>query len=451
MTVITVGHLTKIYHLYDSPTARLKEALHPFRKKYHHDFYALKEVSFAVQKGEVLGILGQNGCGKSTLLKILAGVLTPTSGAVSVQGNISALLELGSGFNPEFTGLENVYFSSTIMGYTREQVEKNLEAILAFADIGEFIHQPVKTYSSGMFVRLAFAVAINVEPDILIVDEALAVGDEAFQRKCFAKIQVIQERGATILFVSHVAQTIIELYHRALLFDHGELILSGVPKMVVAKYQQLLSTPTGQRQAFRETLKQTPPGPLATDIAADAHRSSNPASVVAHEWYDPNLRVQPTAVYAESYDYGVRISDLQITTLAGLPVNHLLSGRTYIYTYQVEFQQPAYRVRFAMAIKTATGFLLGGALTAIPGNEIPMIEPLVTMTIRFRFRCLLHPGTYFMNAGVRGRQNEEDIFLDRAVDGLIFKVQPESEILETGLVSFFVEPSVSKAMMAANG
>ena len=200
MTAITVDHLTKVYHLYDSPTARMKEALHPFRKKYHHDFYALNDVSFSVEQGEVLGIIGKNGCGKSTLLKILAGVLTPTSGTVTVNGNVSALLELGSGFNPEFTGLENVYFSSAIMGYSREQVEKNLDAILAFADIGEFIHQPVKTYSSGMYVRLAFAVAIQIDPEILIIDEALAVGDISFQKKCMEKIISFKEKQKTVLF-----------------------------------------------------------------------------------------------------------------------------------------------------------------------------------------------------------------------------------------------------------
>ena len=236
MTAITVDHVTKVYHLYDSPTARMKEALHPFRKKYHHDFYALNDVSFSVEQGEVLGIIGKNGCGKSTLLKILAGVLTPTSGTVSVNGNVSALLELGSGFNPEFTGLENVYFSSAIMGYSREQVEKNLDNILAFADIGEFIHQPVKTYSSGMYVRLAFAVAINVEPDILIVDEALSVGDVAFQTKCISKMQKIMKNGCTVLFVSHDTGSLKRFCHKCVYLKKGGMQSLGESGLITDEY-----------------------------------------------------------------------------------------------------------------------------------------------------------------------------------------------------------------------
>ncbi len=240
MTAITVEHLSKVYHLYDSPQARLKEALHPLRRKYHHDFYALNDVSFSVEQGEVLGIIGKNGCGKSTLLKILAGVLTPTSGAVTVNGNISALLELGGGFNPEFTGLENVYFSSAIMGYTREQVEKNLDNIITFADIGEFIQQPVKMYSSGMYVRLAFAVAINVDPDVLIIDEALAVGDMNFQAKCMTAITRIQEKGATILFVSHDVGSVKSLCSRAVYLEQGRVKLIGKAGDVVERYVQAM-------------------------------------------------------------------------------------------------------------------------------------------------------------------------------------------------------------------
>ena len=236
MTAITVDHVTKVYHLYDSPTARMKEALHPFRKKYHHDFYALNDVSFSVEQGEVLGIIGKNGCGKSTLLKILAGVLTPTSGTVTVNGNVSALLELGSGFNPEFTGLENVYFSSAIMGYSREQVEKNLDAILAFADIGEFIHQPVKTYSSGMYVRLAFAVAIQIDPEILIIDEALAVGDISFQKKCMEKIISFKEKQKTVLFCSHDMHIVSSLCHQAIWIKDGVITDKGKTDPVISSY-----------------------------------------------------------------------------------------------------------------------------------------------------------------------------------------------------------------------
>ncbi len=189
---IEVSSLCKIYHLYNTPIDRLKEALNPWRKKYHQDFYALKDVSFEVKKGDTIGIIGQNGSGKSTLLKILSNVLTPTSGDIKVKGRVSSLLELGSGFNPELTGIENVYFNGTLLGFTRQEMDTKLDDILSFADIGEFVRQPVKTYSSGMQVRLAFAVAINVNPEVLIVDEALAVGDIRFQQKCFRKIDEIR-------------------------------------------------------------------------------------------------------------------------------------------------------------------------------------------------------------------------------------------------------------------
>lgn len=200
---IQAENLTKTYRLYNSNIDRVKESLHPLRRKYHHGFNALHEVSFEVRRGDAVGIIGRNGSGKSTLLKIISGVLTPTSGMLQVNGRISALLELGAGFNPELTGIENVYFNGTLMGISREEMEGRLASILAFADIGEFVHQPVKSYSSGMFVRLAFAVAVCVDPEILIVDEALSVGDMAFQQKCLDRLGLLREKGVTILLVTH--------------------------------------------------------------------------------------------------------------------------------------------------------------------------------------------------------------------------------------------------------
>ena len=193
-TTILVNGISKIYKLYEKPIDRLKESLHPFKKKYHKEFYALKDITFEIEKGETVGIIGKNGSGKSTLLKIITGVLSPTNGSTTVKGKVSALLELGAGFNPEFTGLQNIYLNGTMMGYTKEEIDQRVGAILEFADIGDFIYQPVKTYSSGMFVRLAFAVAINVDPDILIVDEALSVGDIFFQLKCYKKFEEYKKR-----------------------------------------------------------------------------------------------------------------------------------------------------------------------------------------------------------------------------------------------------------------
>jgi len=237
---IKIANLSKIYRLYNNPLDRLKEALHPFKKKYHREFYALRDINFEVKKGATVGIIGKNGSGKSTLLKIITGILTPSAGDVKISGNISALLELGSGFNPELTGIENIYFNGTITGYRKEEIDRKLEAIISFADIGDFINQPVKTYSSGMYVRLAFAVAINVDPEILIVDEALAVGDAAFQVKCINRIRRFKETGKTLIFVSHDPGAVKTLCNHAYLLDRGQIIDEGLPDKVFDCYNVLL-------------------------------------------------------------------------------------------------------------------------------------------------------------------------------------------------------------------
>lgn len=240
---ISVQNLTKIYKLYDSPLHRLKETIIPFGKKYHKDFYALKDVSFEIKKGETVGIIGQNGSGKSTLLKIIAGVLSPSSGTVTVNGKVSALLELGAGFNPELTGLENVYFNGTLMGYPREEMDAKLDDILSFADIGDFVHQPVKMYSSGMFVRLAFAVQIMIDPDILIVDEALAVGDAPFQRKCFNIINELKEKGTTLMLVSHDLHAIERHCSKCVYLQNGTVKIRGnVLEVLNVYYDEIRSS-----------------------------------------------------------------------------------------------------------------------------------------------------------------------------------------------------------------
>ncbi|MBT6068516.1 ABC transporter ATP-binding protein [Candidatus Peregrinibacteria bacterium] len=233
---IKVNNLSKSYKLYDDPIDRLKESFHPFRKKYHHNFHALRGIDFEVEKGKTIGIIGANGAGKSTLLKILTGVLTPSGGTYSVKGRISSLLELGSGFNPELTGLENVYFNGTILGYSKNEIDAKIDDIIAFADIGEFIHQSVKTYSSGMQVRLAFAVAINTNPDVLIIDEALSVGDIKFQLKCFRRLQEFQDAGKTIVLVTHDTGAIINYCSKAIWLHNGKMKEIGNPEEICKKY-----------------------------------------------------------------------------------------------------------------------------------------------------------------------------------------------------------------------
>ena len=239
---IKIKDLTKCYKIYNKPSDRLKESLDPFRKKYHRDFFALNNVCFNVKRGETVGIIGKNGSGKSTLLKLITGVLTPTDGNIIVNGKISALLELGAGFNPEFTGIENIYMNGTIMGFSKVEMDKKLQDIIDFADIGDFINQPVKMYSSGMFARLAFAVAINIEPDILIVDEALSVGDVFFQNKCFKKFKELKDKNITILFVSHDMGSIKQMTQRVLWLEGGKQRMFDSTDIVCEAYfnEQLL-------------------------------------------------------------------------------------------------------------------------------------------------------------------------------------------------------------------
>ena len=240
MKAIDVKNVTKIYRLYDKPMDRLKEALGLSRKRLYREHYALRDVSFSVERGETVGIIGTNGSGKSTSLKIITGVLHPTEGEVTIDGRISALLELGAGFNSEYTGIENVYLNGTMTGFSKEEIDRRLPEILRFADIGDFVHQPVKTYSSGMLVRLAFAVSINIDPEILIVDEALSVGDVFFQAKCFKKFEDFKKEGKTILFVSHDLSSVQKYCDRVVLLNKGEKLAEGSARDMVNLYKKVL-------------------------------------------------------------------------------------------------------------------------------------------------------------------------------------------------------------------
>lgn len=236
MEAIIVDHISKIYKIYEKNEDRIKEALHPFGKKYHYDFYALQDISFKVDQGETVGIIGTNGSGKSTILKIISKVLKQSGGDVTVRGNVSSLLELGVGFDEEYTGLENIYINGSLMGFSKTEMEQKKKDILEFADIGDFANQPIKVYSNGMLVRLAFSLAINVDPEVLIIDEALAVGDIFFQAKCFHKLDEIKKRGITILFVSHDLATVKKLCTRAIWIENGKIVADGNATEVCEKY-----------------------------------------------------------------------------------------------------------------------------------------------------------------------------------------------------------------------
>src|SRR6185312_1065790 len=333
---IRISNLSKCYQIYDTPHDRLKQFVAPrlqrlarqTQKRYYREFWALRNVSFEVKRGETVGIVGRNGSGKSTLLQIICGTLTPTDGTVETRGRVAALLELGSGFNPDFTGRENVYLNASVLGLSKQEIDARFDDIAAFADIGQFIEQPIKTYSSGMMVRLAFSVAINVDPEILIIDEALSVGDELFQRKCFSRLEAIRKTGATILFVSHSGSAVVELCDRALLMDSGERLAVGSPKQIVGRYQKLLYAPVDKRQAIREEIRRTdghgaplppandPGNKLQNDIPYNEEQKTR-------ESFDPHLK---SASVIEFASHGVHIQSPMLTNLAGEQVNGLARG-----------------------------------------------------------------------------------------------------------------------------
>ncbi|MGE0725139.1 MAG: ABC transporter ATP-binding protein, partial [Alphaproteobacteria bacterium] len=317
---LAIYGLSKVYRRYASPWDRVRQAL---RKVPAHvgEHWALRDVAFSVARGETVGIVGRNGSGKSTLLQIVAGTMRASSGTVRANGRISALLELGAGFHPDFTGTENARLNAAILGLPDREIDEAMPSIAAFADLGDHLDQPLRTYSSGMAVRLAFAVAIHVRPDILIVDEALAVGDEAFQRKCFARLERFRAAGGTILFVSHAAAHITQLCDRAILLDDGEILLDGDPRDVVAQYHRLLFAPAERRAILRAAIRtselEAPEPAPTTDAFLDA--SLRPASTVAYE------------------PAGAVISEVVVTTPDGAPVNVLRRGGAYEIRCQDDF------------------------------------------------------------------------------------------------------------------
>lgn len=439
---IEVKKLSKCYQIYEQPRDRLKQFILPRLqcsilkqpKQYFREFWALKDVSFEIKKGETVGIVGRNGSGKSTLLQMICGTLNPTSGSIQTNGRIAALLELGSGFNPEFSGRENVYLNGAVLGLTRQEIDSRFDDIVAFADIGNFIEQPVKTYSSGMMVRLAFAVAINVEPEILIVDEALSVGDELFQRKCFARIEAIRANGATILFVSHSGSQIVELCDRALLMDSGEKLTDGKPKKIVGLYQKLLYAPMDRREEVREQIiGAISSGQHERELQEQKNVGSS-GSLVLSDFFDPHLQPKSTISYEER---GALIRKPQLFNLAGNKVNCLQSGEFYFFKYNVQFTSDATNVLFGMLIKTLSGVELGGAVSASNLRKaLPYASTGSSYHVEFRFQCNLNPGLYFVNAGVYGIKNGEEVYLHRMLDACIFRVQPRVDCLISGLVDF---------------
>jgi lipopolysaccharide transport system ATP-binding protein len=432
-SAIRLRNVSKSYRIWRSPAARLRSiGLHAAKRvfplvaancnraqsKLSRDFFALRNVDLEVAQGEAVGIIGRNGSGKSTLLQTIAGTLAPSSGVVEVRGRLAALLELGSGFNPDFTGRENVFLNASILGLSERQTRDRFDEITSFADIGEFIEQPVKTYSSGMVVRLAFAVQVAIEPEILIIDEALAVGDEAFQRKCLSRLESLRSRGMTLLFVSHSLQTVVDLCDRCILLHSGEKVAEGAPKEVAIEYERILYG-SGNRAH-----------PVIQRNDIHGRQKNAQSDNVCPEHYDPNLKSSPI-----NYDRrGAVISNIRVVNAEDLVVNNLFSGRSYRIMYDVYFSGAAQMVDFGTMIKTMTGIEIAGATTLNSGRTIERIETGECFTISYSFECNLLPATYFVRAGVGSIDSEGHLFfLHRIEDALMIKVRQEGQHLSRGL------------------
>lgn len=410
---IRISQLAKSYRIWANPAARLKApfyeslarlvppsfALHGrLRAKAtacFRDFHALRDCSFEVRRGETFGIVGSNGAGKSTLLQLVAGTLTPTSGSVSVHGRVAALLELGSGFDPNFTGVENVYLNGAILGLTESEVRARFADIAEFADIGDFIHQPVRTYSSGMIVRLAFAISVCIDPTVLIVDEALAVGDNYFVNKCFHRLNELKSRGVTILFVSHSAATVTSLCSRALLLDKGAPLMVGPAEEVVNHYNQL----TREKQSADVQR-------LTAQAHAPASALNTSASAAKIEFSaDPDLEKR-----CRSTRHGngaARIVRLRLEDTAGQERSEFTHGQNVVIKFYCEFFEDADHLVIGYFCRTDTGINLTGTNTELEGIKIPAHAAGSRSLMLFHTTLPVRPGIYSISMSLTGRRGQD--------------------------------------------
>ncbi len=405
--VIDARNVGKCYHVYDRPSHRLLQGLARGRKRYYREFWALRGVGLQVHRGQTVGIVGRNGSGKSTLLQMLAGTLTPTEGDIRVDGRIAALLELGSGFNPDFTGRENVFLNGAILGLERSEVEARLDDILAFADIGEFVDQPIRNYSSGMVVRLAFAVQAQVQPQLLIVDEALAVGDARFQAKCFARLKQLKADGVSILLVSHSADQIVQHCDHALLLDGGRLVHEGKPKHVVNRYYDLLF---GKEEAAPaapgERKRRAEAAPFAAGEGSFEQRPNyNPYE---YRWGDGAARI---------VDFDLRSADEAYPSV-------LESGASLRLTLRIEFHREVVRPILGFFVKTKEGVSVYASNTEY--KPLPALAAAgaagTTVDVATTFDCNLADGDYFLSVGVASRNEAEVVPHDRRYDSIHVRI-----------------------------
>ena len=399
---IRVTDLVKVYKLYNKPSDRLKEAFGLARGKYK-EHYALNGVNLEIRQGETVGIIGTNGSGKSTILKIITGVLNPTSGSVEVNGRISALLELGAGFNMEYNGIENIYLNGTMIGFSEKEIDAKLQDILDFADIGDYVYQPVKTYSSGMFVRLAFAVAINIEPEILIVDEALSVGDVFFQAKCYHKFEEFKKLGKTIVFVSHDLSSISKYCDRVILLNQGVKLGEGSPKEMIDAYKRVL---VGQyEQPGADTEKAFAEGEYNLLQDEQLNRAAGKAG----------------GVNPELLEYGTmaaKIEEYYITDDAGIRSTAVVKGSPFTVHMKVRFLEDVPAPIFAFSFKNSIGVEITGTNTMIEKAFLEGVQAGEVKEITFRQKMSLQGGEYLLSLGVTGYRGDQFEVYHRLYDTL---------------------------------
>lgn len=472
--IISVDQVSKVYRLYDKPIDRLLESISLRKKSYHKDFYALRDISFSVGRGEAVGIIGTNGSGKSTMLKIITGVLSATTGKVESRGSICALLELGAGFNQDYTGIENIYMNGTMMGFSKAEMDEKLPAILEFADIGDFVYQPVKSYSSGMFVRLAFALYISIDPEVLIVDEALSVGDVFFQAKCYHRMDELKRKGTTILMVTHDLGSVMKYCDRVVLFHKGEKVGEGLPGQMVDKYKKILAGKDPHAEQFMEeqnflgnvdgeatgtvnasgttgqdastgnagttgaedkagktgagtagtTEKNVGKGIAATagtantvdtaDIAEPAFLEAGQHSPKPTGFMKDHLTLNPSS---QQYGNGkAEILDFGVLDKDGRPSNVLLKGEEFSIKERIVFHDDIAAPIFTFTIKDKRGMDLSGTNTLFEGKEIPAVKKGDEYFCTFTQRMNLQGGEYLLSISCTGFEEGEHTVYDRKYD-----------------------------------
>ena len=446
-----MDQVSKVYRLYDKPIDRLLESISLRKKSYHKDFYALRDISFSVGRGEAVGIIGTNGSGKSTMLKIITGVLSATTGKVESRGSICALLELGAGFNQDYTGIENIYMNGTMMGFSKAEMDEKLPAILEFADIGDFVYQPVKSYSSGMFVRLAFALYISIDPEVLIVDEALSVGDVFFQAKCYHRMDELKRKGTTILMVTHDLGSVMKYCDRVVLFHKGEKVGEGLPGQMVDKYKKILAGKDPHAEQFMEeqnflgnvdgeaigtisvagtneqdastgnagtTGAEDKAGTAGTANTAD---TAEPASPKAgqHSQKPTGFMKDHLTLNPSSQQYGngkAEILDFGVLDKDGRPSNVLLKGEEFSIKERIVFHDNIAAPIFTFTIKDKRGMDLSGTNTLFEGKEIPAVKKGDEYFCTFTQRMNLQGGEYLLSISCTGFEEGEHTVYDRKYD-----------------------------------